>query len=54
MAEEINKQTQAATKNEDFEKIQEWLNSDSNTTWDEWQTLKNGSRVTNCLTDNTL
>ena len=25
MAEEINKQTQAATKNEDFEKIQEWL-----------------------------
>ena len=23
--------------------IQEWLNSDSNTTWDEWQNLKNGN-----------
>ena len=24
-------------------KIQEWLDSDSNTTWDEWQNLKNGN-----------
>ena len=23
--------------------IQEWLDSDSNTTWDEWQNLKNGN-----------
>ncbi len=24
--------------------IQEWLDSDSNTTWDEWQNLKNGNK----------
>ena len=50
--EEARKMTEA--DNRRHAEIQEWLDSDSNTTWDEWQTLKNGSRVTNCLTDNTL
>lgn len=26
-----------------YKEIQEWLDSDSNTTWDEWQNLKNGN-----------
>ena len=39
--EEARKMTEADNKR--HAEIQEWLDSDSNTTWDEWQTLKNGS-----------
>ena len=35
------KMTEADNKR--YAEIQEWLNSDSNTTWDEWQNLKNGN-----------
>ena len=39
--EEVRKMTEADNKR--HAEIQEWLDSDLNTTWDEWQTLKNGS-----------